>query len=94
MGIVIGGQVGEVVKDGKVQSRQFMVGCDRHPKPVPMRRGVTIDKKGKEEAGYTCPKCHQWVSENEVNYRVMQWEEQKAYEKRVDSLRKSTLDKK
>lgn len=83
MSIVIGGQTGEVVQDGKVISKQYVVGCDLHRKPHEMKRGEVIDKDGTKYYYYTCQGCWQTVSEREVNMAVERNKQEK--------LKQSTL---
>lgn len=65
--ITIGGEIGNIVKDGVLQSRQFIVTCDNHPNPIEMKRGAVTQKDKTITYDYLCPKCFQSISEDEVN---------------------------
>lgn len=85
--------MGEVANDGVVVSRQFMVGCDRHPKVIEMKRGYITEKSGEFTYSYTCSKCYQSVLETEVNEAYNRNEEKKKFEEQRKKIMETTIDK-
>ena len=85
--IIIGGIIGEVANNGIVESRQFQVACGDHKTPAEMMRIVVYEKDNTPNPHYSCTRCYQVVSEDEVNDI---YKEHKMEEERKKSL-KSTI---